>query len=140
MTVGGAYNPPHQGMVPALMTSLVTWFESSADEHPLVQAGLAHLNVVSIHPWLDGNGRTSRVVGSLVLMRRGISAPELVNIESAIRANPAAYVDALQAAHGGTYQPDRHAATPWLEYFTALSVDRLELRTRLRQRSRATSV
>ena len=131
VTVGGAYNPPHQGIVPALMTSLVTWLESSVDEHPLVQAGLAHLNVVSIHPWLDGNGRTSRVVGSLVLMRRGVSAPELVNIESAIRANPAAYVDALQATHGATYQPDRHAATPWLEYFAELSVDRLELRTRL---------
>ena len=131
VTVGGAYNPPHQDIVPALMTSLVTWLESSVDEHPLVQAGLAHLNVVSIHPWLDGNGRTSRVVGSLVLMRRGVSAPELVNIESAIRANPAAYVDALQATHGATYQPDRHAATPWLEYFAELSVDRLELRTRL---------
>jgi hypothetical protein len=64
-------------------------------------------------------------------MRHGIAAPELVNIESAIRANPGAYVDALQTTHGPTYQPDHHPATAWLEYFAELSVDRLELRARL---------
>ena len=131
VTVGGVFHPPAPALVPRLMRELVAWLGASADHHTLIQAGLAHLNVVSIHPWLDGNGRTSRVVGSMVLMHRGVSAPELVNIESVIRGNPAAYVDALQASHGPTYQPDRHAATPWLEYFAELSVDRLELRTRL---------
>lgn len=93
--------------------------------------GLAHLNLVSIHPWLNGNGRTPRVLGSLVLMRRDLVAPELVNVESVIRANPEAYVAVLQESHGPAYQPDEHAATPWLEYFARLSVDRLELRARL---------
>jgi len=129
--VGGMYEPPDHRDVQRLMAELVEWLHAAADGHALVGAGLAHLNVVSIHPWLDGNGRTSRVVGSLVLMRHGIAAPELVNIESVIRADPEAYVAVLQETHGPTYQPDRHSATAWLEYFAALSVDRLELRSRL---------
>jgi Fic family protein len=131
VTVGGVYLPPDHHVVPALMGELIEWLRAEPDEHTLIRAGLAHLNVVSIHPWLNGNGRTSRVVGSLVLMRHGVAAPELINVESVIRANPRAYVDALQITHGPTYQPDQHAATVWLEYFAALSVDRLDLRARL---------
>lgn len=129
--VGGMYAPPDHLVMPALMAEFVDWLRSEGHDHTLVQAGLAHLNVVSIHPWLNGNGRTSRVVGSLALMRRGIAAPELVNIESVIRADPAAYIAVLQETHGPTYQPDRHSATRWLEYFARISVDRLALRTRL---------
>ncbi len=131
VVVGGVYQPPDHRWVPALMRELVSWLNTTASEHLLIAAGLVHLNVVSIHPWLNGNGRTSRVVGSLALMRGGIAAPELVNIESVIRADPDAYVSALQASHGPTYLPDRHSATPWLEYFAGIAVDRLDLRTRL---------
>jgi Fic family protein len=130
VVVGGAYEPPDHRLLPGLMAQLVDWLQAD-DDHTVIRVGLAHLNVVSIHPWLDGNGRTSRVVGSLVLMRRGIAAPELVNIEAVIRSQPDAYVAALQETHGPTYQPDRHSATVWLEYFARLAVDRLELRTRL---------
>jgi Fic family protein len=129
--VGGMYEPPDHHVLPHLMSELVDWLRSEQDQHTLIRAGLAHLNVVSIHPWLNGNGRTARVAGSLMLMRHGVAAPELVNIESVIRANPDAYVAVLQETHGPTYQPDRHPATAWLEYFAALSVNRLELRARL---------
>ena len=62
---------------------LVEWLRADdLRQHTVVRAGLTHLNVVSIHPWTNGNGRTARVAGSLALMRRGVSAPELVNIES----------------------------------------------------------
>jgi Fic family protein len=130
VVVGGMYEPPDHRWVPGLMRQLVDWLNES-NEHVLIRAGLAHLNVVSIHPWLNGNGRTSRVVGSLSLMRGGIAAPELVNIEAVIRADPDAYVDALQASHGPTYSPADHSASPWLDYFTGIAVDRLDLRTRL---------
>jgi len=39
------------------------------------------LNVLAIHPWIDGNGRSSRVLSTLELLRAGVRAPELVNIE-----------------------------------------------------------
>ena len=131
VVVGGMYEPADHRVVPGLMAQLVDWLRAEQNDHTLIRAGLAHLNLVSIHPWLNGNGRTARVVGSLALMRRGIAAPELVNIEAVIRDQPDAYVAALQEAQGPTYQPDRHAATAWLAYFAALAVDRLDLRTRL---------
>ncbi len=130
VTVGQMYAPPDHLVVPNLMAEFVAWLRDDHD-HTVIRAGLAHLNVVSIHPWLNGNGRTSRVVGSLVLMCGGVAAPELVNVESVIRANRDDYVAVLQETHGPSYQPDRHSATAWLEYFARLSVDRLALRTRI---------
>lgn len=130
--VGGIFEPPDAARIPGLMRELAEWLggDDGAD-HTLVRAGLTHLNVVSIHPWLNGNGRTARVAGSLALMRRGIAAPELVNVESWIRARPSEYAAVLQETHGPHYRPDEHAATPFLEYFAAISVDRLGLRNRL---------
>jgi Fic family protein len=131
VVVGGAFRPPEPARLPGLMEDLEAWLQEGAGGHTLIDAGLTHLNVVSIHPWLNGNGRTARVAGSLMLMRRGVAAPELVNVESWIRAHPEEYVDALQASHGPDYRPDRRAATPFLEYFARISVDRLELRHRI---------
>ena len=132
VTVGGVFAPPDAYRLPALMRELVDWLQSDdLRQHTLVRAGLAHLNVVSIHPWTNGNGRTARVAGSLALMRRGVSAPELVNIESWIRSHPDAYAAVLQETHGPDYRPDEHSATAWLEYFATISVDRLDLRNRL---------
>lgn len=131
VTVGGIYYPPEWEHLPDLMTELVGWLRSPAETHPLILAGLAHLNVVSIHPWLDGNGRTARVAGSLMLMRCGIGAPELLSVESEMRASRDLYFEVLQETHGPTYQPSEHSATPWLEYFARICVDRLDDRRRV---------
>ena len=131
VTVGVMYWPPEHPRLPALMSSLVEWLRASGDDHPLVRAGLAHLNVVSIHPWLNGNGRTARVAGSLMLMRCGVGSPELLNIESQIRADRDGYATVLQETHGASYRPEEHSATAWLEYFAAICVGRLELRNHI---------
>lgn len=131
VSVGGIYSPPEARRLPALMGELVAWLREQDDAHPLIRAGLTHLNVVSIHPWLNGNGRTARVAGSLMLMRCGIGSPELLNIESQIRASRERYFAVLQETHGPTYQPDEHSATPWLEYFAGVCVDRLAIRNRV---------
>lgn len=131
VTVGGVYSPPEQQLLAALMARLVGWLRSPRDEHPLIQAGLTHLNVVSIHPWVNGNGRTARVAGSLMLMRCGVGSPELLNIEARIRADREGYAAVLQETHGATYDPDNHAATAWLEYFAEICVERLAMRNRV---------
>jgi Fic family protein len=113
------------------MADLVEWLRAEADLHPLIRAGLTHLNVVSIHPWLNGNGRAARVAGSLMLMRCGIGSPELLNVESEIRANRERYFAVLQEAHGPAYQPSEHSTTPWLEYFADICVTRAEIRNRV---------
>ncbi len=131
VTVGGIFSPPDYQRLPALMGDLVSWLREDTDDHPLIRAGLTHLNVVSIHPWLNGNGRTARVAGSLMLMRCGIGSPELLNIESQIRASRDRYFAVLQETHGPRYEPHEHSATPWLEYFAEVCVDRLAIRNRV---------
>lgn len=130
VTVGRIFHPPEWERLPQLMSDLVDWLRDPTETHPLILAGLAHLNVVSIHPWLNGNGRAARVAGSLMLMRCGIGAPELLNVESEIRASRARYFDVLQETHGPTYQPTEHSATRWLEYFAQICVNRLDARNR----------
>lgn len=132
VVVGGVFDPPDAAFVPAFMRELADWLRADDGSlHTLLFAGLTHLNVVSVHPWLNGNGRTARVAGSLALMRRGIAAPELVNIESWIRAHPVDYTSVLQETQGPDYRPEDHAATPFLQYFAEISVERLGLRNRL---------
>lgn len=131
VTVGGVYSPPDWSRLPALMSRFVEWLRADDECHPLIRAGLTHLNAVAIHPWLNGNGRTARVAGSMMMMRCGIEAPELLNVESAIRADTGRYAYVLQSTHGPTYDPDRHSATEWLEYFSALCVERAALRNRM---------
>jgi hypothetical protein len=64
-------------------------------------------------------------------MRCGVGSPELLNVESAIRADTNGYFAVLQHSQGATYQSDRHSATEWLEYFAAMCTRRLEIQTRL---------
>lgn len=107
--------PPHTD-VPKLMGEVVEWLdEGDPDAHVAVRAAMAHLHVVSVHPFRDGNGRISRIVQSLVLAREGLLAPELVSVEEYLRQNTDAYYAALQKVQGGTYQPQRDAA-PWVRF------------------------
>ena len=129
--IGEAYEGPHASQVPGLMRTLIDWLESSRD-HPLVRAALLHLNVLAIHPWIDGNGRSSRVLSTLELLRAGVRGPELVNIEPYLASNRAEYIAHLQAAHGPTYRPDEHSATEWVAYIVRVSTDRLSIDVLLR--------
>ena len=60
--------PPEANDVPKLMKSLVNWINSSRDEIPCpIIAGIAHYQFATIHPYYDGNGRTARLLTTLVL-------------------------------------------------------------------------
>ncbi|MGL5829857.1 MAG: Fic family protein [Angustibacter sp.] len=77
-----AYTAPPPEEVPGLMAELVDWLNAPDDGPPLVRAALAHLNLVRIHPWPDGNGRMSRTLQTLILARSGELAPEFSSIEA----------------------------------------------------------
>jgi Fic family protein len=77
-----AYTAPDAADVPGLMTELVDWLNAPDDSHPLIRAAMAHLHLVSIHPWADGNGRMSRSLQTLIIGREGILAPEFSSIEA----------------------------------------------------------
>jgi hypothetical protein len=128
--VGGlpAYVGPPAEEVPALMGELVDWLEhGDPDAHLIVRAAMAHLHLVSIHPFRDGNGRISRILQSLVLARGGLLAPEFVSIEEYLGRSTGAYYSALQAAQGGGYRPQRDAS-PWVRFCVAAHVEQAQLR------------
>jgi len=110
------YRAPDADDVPALMAETVEWLEhGDLDSHAVVRAAMAHLHVVSIHPFRDGNGRVSRIVQSLVLAREGLMSPEFGSIEEYLAGHTADYYEALNEAHGPTYEPARDV-TGWIAF------------------------
>ncbi len=105
------YKAPDAEQVPGLMGEVIEWLGSGdLDAHVVVRAAMAHLHVISVHPFHDGNGRVSRIVQSLVLAREGLMPPEFGSIEEYLAANTTDYYRALNDAHGPTYQPERDAS------------------------------
>ncbi|MBA3747940.1 MAG: Fic family protein [Solirubrobacterales bacterium] len=132
-----AYTGPDAENVPALMGEVVDWLQDGdRGAHIVVRAAMAHLHVVSVHPFADGNGRISRIVQSLVLARAGLLAPEFSSIEEYLGRNAGAYYRVLQQVQGGSYQPHRDA-TPWVRFCIAAHVQ--QARQRLDQIAAATT-
>lgn len=77
--------------LPELMEHFIDWL-TTTDEHPVLRAADAHLKLVTIHPFIDGNGRTARLLMNLLLMQAGYP-PAVIKPEER-----AAYIDALQQA------------------------------------------
>ncbi len=118
-----AYVGPAPDAVPRLMDEVVDWLEhGDLDAHIVVRAAMAHLHLVSVHPFRDGNGRVSRIAQSLVLAREGVLAPELGSIEEYLGRNTDAYYSALQDAQGGSYQPERDASQ-WVRFCVRAHAD-----------------
>jgi Fic family protein len=89
---------------------------NSANSHPvMVRAAMAHLNLVMIHPFSDGNGRMARCLQSLVLARGGILAPEFSSIEEYLGRNQQQYSDVLADVGQGRWHPARDA-TRWVRF------------------------
>lgn len=113
---GLLYEGPAGSDVRRLMSEVVEWLENGdLDAHVVIRAAMAHLDVVSVHPFRDGNGRISRIVQSLVLAREGLVSPEFASIEEYLGEHTPAYYAALQDAQGGRYQPDRDASG-WIAF------------------------
>jgi Fic family protein len=76
------HEPPEAWQAPGLVEAWATWLTGPAlDLHPVVRAALAHHRLVSIHPFLDGNGRTARLVMNLLLMREGYPPTIILKVD-----------------------------------------------------------
>ena len=110
------YRGPDGGQVVALMGEVIEWLATGDLEvDVVVRAAMAHLHLISVHPFRDGNGRVSRIVQSLVLARQGLAAPEFFSIEEYLRAHTQEYYAALLGVQGGSYQPERDASS-WIAF------------------------
>ena len=136
-TGGIAYAAPGADDVPGLMEEIVEWLATGDPGAPVVvRAAMAHLHLVSVHPFRDGNGRIARILQSLVLAREGIMTPEFGSIEEYLGRNTSAYFTALQTVQGGRYQPSRDAL-PWVEFCVGAHLE--QAGQRLRQIEQAAS-
>lgn len=108
----------HEGVeverVPDLMSALATSMNGDAGDS-IVRAAMAHLNLVMIHPFRDGNGRMARCLQSLVLATDGTLAPVFMSVEEYLGRNTRAYYDVLARVGDGSWRPERDAR-PWLRF------------------------
>jgi Fic family protein len=101
--------------VSPLMGELAAELNASSPAPDIVRAAMAHLNLVMVHPFRDGNGRMARCLQSLVLARSGVLSPVFMSIEEYLGRNTQAYYDILAAVGGGSWRPDRDAR-PWIRF------------------------
>lgn len=105
------------------------------EESPvLVKAAMAHLNLVLIHPFSDGNGRMARCLQTLVLARDKVVAPVFSSIEEFLGRNTEAYYSVLADVGQGSWHPENDAR-PWIRF--CLRAHYLQARTVLRRREEA---
>lgn len=113
-----AYDAPDAAEVPGLMAELTDWLnEGDLDQHVLIRAAMAHLNLVKIHPWCDGNGRMSRSLQTLLIARDGVLAPEFSCIEEWLGEprNQFQYYAVLARVGGPVYSPERDTSE-WIRF------------------------
>jgi len=101
---GAEFVPPHAEHVPALVDDLVT-FAARSDIPVLAHAAVVHAQFETIHPFLDGNGRTGRAVMHAVLRSRGLTRHSTVPVSSGLLRETARYFEALTAYRAGDPDP-----------------------------------
>lgn len=113
------YMPPEAKDVPMLMDSLVKWInENSSLPCPLV-AAISHYQFATIHPYYDGNGRTARLLTTLILHLGGYDLKGLYSLEEYYAKNLLGYYEAISVGPSHNYYYGRAESdiTEWIEYF-----------------------
>lgn len=113
----GEFITPDQGDVPPLMRAFALWLrEDDEDLHPVIKAGLAHIHLVAIHPFGDGNGRTARGLAALILQRSTFGFRKLLSLESHLFDIRDDYFSAIEQTLGKEFSLD-YDTSRWLEFF-----------------------
>jgi Fic family protein len=120
------YTPPPAHDVPIMMAELVDWLNQEQGIHPVLVSGISQFQFVHIHPFLDGNGRTSRLLSTLCLYRAGYDFKRLFTISEYYDRDRPAFYRAIQSVRESDMD-----MTGWLEYFVeGLTTQLAEVRKR----------
>ena len=112
--------------VPVMMAELVQWLNSGLDVHPVLVSGIAQFQLVHIHPFLDGNGRTSRLLSTLCLYKAGYDFKRLFTISEYYDRDRPTFYRSIQSVRDKGMD-----MTGWLDYFvTGLETQMVEVRER----------
>lgn len=123
MISGSRHVPPQPWAVPKLMEEYGQWLIGESQQlHPVIRAADAHERLVTIHPFIDGNGRTARLVMNLILLGQGYP---VANIPGDTE-NRRAYYDALETANlDGNKMPFMFLIAGYVLHDTRIMLERL---------------
>lgn len=127
-TGGIVYMPPEAHDVPGLMAELVEWVNAEQDRRELplpIVAAIAHYQFATIHPHYDGNGRTARLLTTLILHRSGYGLKGIYSLEEHYVRDLGGYYAALSIGPSHNYYLGRTEAqtTGFLDYFCRSMAD-----------------
>lgn len=122
-----AFRPPVAIDVPFLIQEFFTWLNSreAQEVHPVIRAGIVHYELVRIHPFIDGNGRTARAMALLVLYSEGYDVKRFFSLEEYFDKDVQEYYRAILSVQ----ESETQNMTYWLEYFSyglAIELDRVK--------------
>jgi Fic family protein len=132
------FTPAPAYLTPQLVAQLCTAYDQAitdAQIDPLILTACFVFDFLSIHPFLDGNGRLSRLLTLLLLYRSGIKVGRYISLEKLIEESKATYYEALQASSQG-WLADENDYTPFVRYFLGVilkSYQALETRFEIAQ-------
>ena len=113
------YIPPEYSDVPGLLKELEEYINNSTD-HPIIKAAVLHYQLVTIHPFEDGNGRTSRIMSNYVLSYYGYGFKEIGSLEEYFSYDLEEYYSSLQMGLPALYYDGRNNPPHpeiWINYF-----------------------
>lgn len=120
--VGVIFDPTPPHLAAKETQDLVTWYGWASGEkfkHPLLRIGNFAFEYLAIHPFQDGNGRTSRLLTNLLLLQQGYMFTGLVSHEKLIEERKAEYYLALNKSQS-SWKSDSEDLYPWLSYFLGI--------------------
>lgn len=106
------YTPPAPFEVPHLMQEFVEWVNKAENVSPILVTGIAQFQFVHIHPFIDGNGRTARLLSTLILYKTGYDFKRLFTISEYYDKDRPSYYQAIQSVRNNNMD-----MTVWLGYF-----------------------
>ena len=106
------FTAPPANELHAQTDTFLQWFNAPLVGDALIKAGLAHLWLVTLHPFDDGNGRISRAVGDMALARAEATDQRFYSFSAQIQRERKHYYDQLEATQKGQLD-----VTPWLSWF-----------------------
>ncbi len=132
------FAPPSFVEVPYLLEDFFVWLNSkeAAEIHPILKAGIVHYVLVSIHPYVEGNGRTVRAFTTLSLMKEGYDIRRFFALEEHFDNDLSAYYEAFGLVDVQNPNIALRDLTPWLEYFTqVVAAELVKIKDRVRKLS-----
>ena len=123
-----SFRPPPSTAIPTELDELLQFInDKENDVHPVLKAGIVHYELVRIHPFVDGNGRVSRALSTLILFLEGYDIRRFFSLEEYFDKDSIDYYKALKSV-----EKNKFDMTNWLEYFTkGLSIELTKIKDKV---------